>query len=47
MKSEIVFFSSLVRGTWAVLVDKSSEREENDHDAKLVKTRNGCLYRKM
>lgn len=35
MKSEMVSFSSLVRGTWVVLINKSSEREENDHDGAL------------
>lgn len=35
MKSEMVSFSSLVRGTWVVLINKSSEREENGHDGAL------------
>lgn len=37
LKSETVSFSSLVRGTWAILIDKSSEREENDYDGALCR----------
>lgn len=35
LKSETVSFSSLVRVTCGVLIDKSSDREENDRDGTL------------